>query len=52
MAMDLQAWLMLVAAGSPWIVGIVDYWHHRPRDGAIPPSMADRVQHRLWTNLS
>jgi hypothetical protein len=49
--MDFQAWLILLTAGSPWLVGIVYYWHRRPRDGAIPTSMADRVRHRLWTDL-
>jgi len=34
--------------GSPWIMAIVYYWMHRPRDGAIPMSMAEQARQRLW----
>ena len=47
MAMDGQAWLIVLAAGSPWLVGISYFWHRRPRDGAIPPSMADWLRRQL-----
>jgi hypothetical protein len=42
-----MALLILLAAGAPWIVGIA-YWQRRPRDGAVPLSMADRARRRLW----
>lgn len=40
--------LIALAAAFPWVVGIVYYWRRRPRDGAIPPSMADEARRRLW----
>ena len=40
--------LIILAAGSPWIVGIAIAWRHRVRDGYVPPSMADRARKRLW----
>jgi hypothetical protein len=43
-----MALLILLAAGAPWIVGIAYYWQRRPRDGAVPLSMADRARRRLW----
>jgi hypothetical protein len=44
------AWLLLLFAfGAPWVIGIGYYWRHRPRDGAIPMSMADQARQRLWT---
>jgi hypothetical protein len=36
-----------VLFGAPWIVGIVYYWRKIPRDGSIPPSLADRVRRQL-----
>jgi len=43
------AWLPLsLLFGSPWIVAIVFYWWRRPRDGALPMSMADQVRQWLW----
>jgi hypothetical protein len=38
-----------VLFGMPWIVGIAWFWRHLPRDGAIPPSMADRARQRLYS---
>jgi hypothetical protein len=43
-----MALLILLAAGAPWIVGIVYYWRRMPRDGAVPLSMGDRARRRLW----
>lgn len=33
--------------GAPWIAGIVYYWRRRPRDGAMPLSLADEARRRL-----
>jgi hypothetical protein len=38
---------VFVVAAAPWIAGIAWFWRHRPRDGAVPPSMADRARERL-----
>jgi hypothetical protein len=43
------AWLLPLVFGAPWLVGIAWFWHHRPRDGDVPPSMADQIKKRLWT---
>ena len=40
-------WLYPFIFGAPWIAGIIWYWHIRPRDGAIPPSMAETARKRL-----
>jgi hypothetical protein len=37
----------LLLGTAPWVAGIVWFWRQRPRDGAIPPSMADRARERL-----
>ena len=43
------AWLIGLAAGAPWIVGIVYLWRRAPRDGTVPPSLAEEARRRLWT---
>jgi hypothetical protein len=42
------AWLVPTLFGAPWLAAIAWCWRHRPRDGAIPPSMADLARQRLW----
>jgi hypothetical protein len=45
----MRKWLVvLLLLVAPWIVGIVYYWRRRPRDGWIPPSIADMARNRLW----
>jgi len=41
-------WLVYLGFAMPWVVPIVWFWHQRPRDGAVPPSMADLARKRLW----
>ena len=43
-------WVWLVGLGfaSPWIAASIYLWRKIPRDGAIPPSMADIAKKRLW----
>jgi hypothetical protein len=41
-------WLLPLPFAAPWIVGIVYFWRHRIRDGAVPLSMADAARRRLW----
>ena len=44
------AWLIPLAAASPWIVGIAVYWRRaKPLDGSIPQSMGELLRKRLWT---
>ena len=43
-------WLLPVVFGAPWIAAIVWLWSKRPRDGAVPPSLAEMARKRLWTN--
>jgi hypothetical protein len=43
-------WLLFVGIASPWVTAIIYYWRKRPRDGAIPPSMAEAARKRLWTS--
>jgi hypothetical protein len=43
----LQLWLIVLAAGAPWIVGIVWAWRRLPRDGAVPLSLGERARQRL-----
>jgi hypothetical protein len=33
---------------APWIVAILWNWHKRPRDGVVPPSLAETARKRLW----
>jgi hypothetical protein len=44
------ALLLSVVFGAPWIVAIAWLWSKRPRDGAVPPSLAETARKRLWTN--
>jgi hypothetical protein len=44
------AWLLPLGFGAPWLAAIAWLWNKRPRDGAIPPSMADAARKRLWTS--
>jgi hypothetical protein len=39
--------LMTLLIASPWIAGIVWLWSLRPRDGAVPPSMAELALRRF-----
>jgi hypothetical protein len=42
------AWIAYpVIFGAPWLLAIAWYWRRRPRDGAIPASMAERSLRRL-----
>jgi hypothetical protein len=41
-------WLLPVGFAAPWITAIIVFWRKRPRDGEIPPSMADAARKRLW----
>ena len=52
MATDGPWWALLlpVVFGAPWIVAIAWLWSKRPRDGAVPPSLAETARKRLWTN--
>jgi hypothetical protein len=45
----LWAWLLPFLFSAPWIVAIVWFWRHTPRDDETPPSMAERARDRLWT---
>jgi hypothetical protein len=36
-----------VLFGSPWLVASVLLWRFVPRDGAVPPSMADLARKRF-----
>jgi hypothetical protein len=38
---------IVVAAGAPWIVGIVYYWRRRPRDDWTPPSFGETLRQRM-----
>jgi hypothetical protein len=33
--------------GSPWLVASIWLWRLRPRDGAVPPSMAELARRRF-----
>jgi hypothetical protein len=49
LAADLWPALSLgLVFAAPWIVAILWNWHKRPRDGAVPPSLAETVRKRLW----
>jgi hypothetical protein len=41
-----RAWIIVMLA-VPWIGAILYFWHHRPRDGRVPPSLADEARERL-----
>jgi hypothetical protein len=41
-------WPLALVVLAPWIAGIVWFWRRRPRDGAIPLSMAEHARRRLW----
>jgi hypothetical protein len=32
---------------TPWFVAVVWCWYRRPRDGSIPPSMAELARKRF-----
>jgi hypothetical protein len=40
-------WLLPVLFAAPWITVIIWFWSQEPRDGAVSPSMADRLRERL-----
>jgi hypothetical protein len=42
--------LLLIVFGAPWLAAIAWLWSKRPRDGTVPPSMAEAARKRLWTN--
>jgi len=44
-----SSFVVVLVAGAPWLVGIVFYWRRRARDGSVPPSLAEMVRKRLWT---
>ena len=39
--------LITILFASPWIAGSVWLWLLRPRDGAVPPSMAELALRRF-----
>ena len=39
--------LMTILFASPWIAGSVWLWLLRPRDGAVPPSLAELALRRF-----
>jgi hypothetical protein len=40
-------WLLPALFVAPWLVPSIWLWRRRPRDGAVPPSMADTARERL-----
>ena len=46
-ATPLWAWALPLVFGSPWIAASVWFWLQRPRDGALPQSMAELARKRL-----
>ena len=44
----LWSWLLPILFGGPWIVAIVWFWRHTPRDDTVPLSMAEEARRRLW----
>jgi hypothetical protein len=45
-----HAWwesLLIALVGVPWLVAIALCWRRRPRDGAVPPSLGERLRRRL-----
>jgi hypothetical protein len=42
--------LLVLFVVTPWLAAIVYYWRRRPRDGFVPPSLADLNRSRLWTS--
>jgi hypothetical protein len=49
LAADLWPALSLgLVFAAPWIIAILWNWHKRPRDAAVPPSLAETVRKRLW----
>jgi hypothetical protein len=42
-----SALVLSLVFGSPWLVASVWLWRLRPRDGALPPSMAELARARL-----
>jgi hypothetical protein len=39
--------LITLLIASPWIAGSVWLWQLRPRDGAVPPSLAELALRRF-----
>jgi hypothetical protein len=44
-----KAVLLALLFASPWIAAIAWLWSRRPRDGSLPPSMAEQARKRLWS---
>jgi hypothetical protein len=44
----MNALLLTLLFGAPWLAAIAYTWSQAPRMDGPPPSMADRARERLW----